>query len=332
MTVVRSSPPDIVRAAYVDLVVTDLARARAFWVDLLGFHVTASRARRPVPPRLRGVRPPQRRAPRRPRAGVRPHRVPRPDARRTWTSPSGGSASRGCPTRRVPAGTTRGLGEAVRAVDPLGFTDRAGARDGQGRAARPALRPAPGRQHQPHRPRQHRRPRRAAAAFEYYTSLGFGLSETIEDLSDGTLFAAWMFRKQTVHDVAFTLGAGPMLHHVGVRRARVPRHPRPLRPDRRPRPGGHTSSGGPAATACRTRSTCTCATTTATAWRSTRPTTSPGDPDHEPLRWDVHDERRRDFWANPVVPDLVPGLGRRCSTSTGQPVPGRRAGADRARR
>ena len=27
-----------------------------------------------------------------------------------------------------------------------------------------------------------------------------------------------------------------------------------------------------------------------------------GDPDHEPLRWDVHDERRRDFWANPVVP------------------------------
>ena len=31
--------PDIVRAAYVDLVVTDLARARAWWVDLIGFHV-----------------------------------------------------------------------------------------------------------------------------------------------------------------------------------------------------------------------------------------------------------------------------------------------------
>jgi hypothetical protein len=27
-----------------------------------------------------------------------------------------------------------------------------------------------------------------------------------------------------------------------------------------------------------------------------------GDPGHEPLRWNVRDERRRDFWANPVVP------------------------------
>ena len=33
-------PPDIVRAAYAELVVTDLARARWFWVDLLGFVVT----------------------------------------------------------------------------------------------------------------------------------------------------------------------------------------------------------------------------------------------------------------------------------------------------
>ena len=34
-------PPDIVRSAYVDLVVTDLDRARAFWVDLIGFYVEA---------------------------------------------------------------------------------------------------------------------------------------------------------------------------------------------------------------------------------------------------------------------------------------------------
>jgi catechol 2,3-dioxygenase len=33
--------PDIVRAAYATLVVTDLAEARRFWVDLLGFAVTA---------------------------------------------------------------------------------------------------------------------------------------------------------------------------------------------------------------------------------------------------------------------------------------------------
>src|SRR6202451_2391574 len=33
-------PPDIVRAAYAELVVTSLEDARRFWVDLLGFVVT----------------------------------------------------------------------------------------------------------------------------------------------------------------------------------------------------------------------------------------------------------------------------------------------------
>ena len=35
------TPPGIVRAAYAELVVTDLGRAREFWVDVLGFVVTA---------------------------------------------------------------------------------------------------------------------------------------------------------------------------------------------------------------------------------------------------------------------------------------------------
>lgn len=26
-----------------------------------------------------------------------------------------------------------------------------------------------------------------------------------------------------------------------------------------------------------------------------------GDPDHETYRWDVHDDRRRDFWGNAVI-------------------------------
>ena len=34
-------PPDIVRAAYAELVVTDLAESRRFWVDLLGFAVSS---------------------------------------------------------------------------------------------------------------------------------------------------------------------------------------------------------------------------------------------------------------------------------------------------
>ena len=33
-------PPDIVRAAYAELIVTDLQRARWFWAEVLGFVVT----------------------------------------------------------------------------------------------------------------------------------------------------------------------------------------------------------------------------------------------------------------------------------------------------
>jgi hypothetical protein len=45
-----------------------------------------------------------------------------------------------------------------------------------------------------------------------------------------------------------------------------------------------------------------------------------GDPDHEPLRWDVHDERRRDFWANPVVPSWYLGSAPILDLD-GRPVP-----------
>ena len=112
----------------------------------------------------------------------------------------------------MPGGTTPGVGAAVRAEDPLGFTveffhesapaDRLQQRYDLRRGAEVARLDhfnivVPDVQ----------------SAYEYYRSLGFGLSETIEDAQ--TLYAAWMYRKQTVHDVAFTGGAGPRLHHLG---------------------------------------------------------------------------------------------------------------------
>ena len=121
-------------------------------------------------------------------------------------------AALGARTARVPAGVTPGVGEAVRAEDPLGFTvefffdatyvERLQQRYDLRRGAEPARLDhfnivVPD----------------VRAAYEYYTSLGFGLSETIED--EQTLYAAWMFRKQTVHDVALTGGEGPRLHHLG---------------------------------------------------------------------------------------------------------------------
>jgi len=51
-----------------------------------------------------------------------------------------------------------------------------------------------------------------AAAF--YNEMGFRVTEYTEDEESGRLWAAWLHRKGGVHDIAFTNGAGPRLHHV----------------------------------------------------------------------------------------------------------------------
>ncbi|TPK62945.1 3,4-dihydroxyphenylacetate 2,3-dioxygenase [Mesorhizobium sp. B2-4-19] len=48
----------------------------------------------------------------------------------------------------------------------------------------------------------------------FYNELGFRVTEYTEDASSGKLWAAWTHRKGGVHDIAFTNGVGPRLHHV----------------------------------------------------------------------------------------------------------------------
>lgn len=300
----QTAPPDIVRSAYVDLVVTDLARAREWWVGLLGFHVEHEE---PGTLYLRGyeefvhhsVTLTEGPAPACARIGFR---VRTPDdldrAERFY-------AERGCPVVRVPAGTTPGLGEAVRTVDPLGFpielvhhmqrveplVQRYDLRTGASINRLDHVNIAT-----PNVP----------VAYHLYDDLGFGLSETIEDLATGTLYAAWMFRKQTVHDMAFTLGTGPMLHHIAFA---VPESRDILslcdvigaRNQARYIERGPGRHGVSNAFYLYLRDD--------DGHRIEVYTTDyfTGDPDHEPIRWDVHDERRRDFWANPIVPTWYQG-------------------------
>ncbi|MGW1554184.1 VOC family protein [Streptomyces sp. NPDC002346] len=121
----------------------------------------------------------------------------------------------GRPVRRLKKGEgTHGVGEAVRVIDPLGFPveffheiehaerliQRYDIRHGAEIARLDHFNICT-----PDIP----------AAYAHYKSLGFGCSETIEG-DEHELYAAWMYRKQTVHDVAFTGGAGPRLHHLGV--------------------------------------------------------------------------------------------------------------------
>ncbi|MHB0774934.1 3,4-dihydroxyphenylacetate 2,3-dioxygenase [Halomonas sp. WWR20] len=51
-------------------------------------------------------------------------------------------------------------------------------------------------------------------AVEFYNRLGFRVTEYTEDEESGKLWAAWMHRKGGVHDIAFTNGEGPRLHHT----------------------------------------------------------------------------------------------------------------------
>jgi len=291
------TPPDIVRSAYAELVVTDLAQARHFWVDLLGFVVTFEDSSALY---LRGYDELTHhnlvlRAGPAAALGTLAFRV-RSEADLSRAEAFYGAL--GCRTERVPAGATRGIGEQVRAQDPLGFPVSFFAAASH-----------------PERLQQRYDLRRGAevarldhfnicvpdvpAAYEHYASLGFGLSETIED--GQTLYAAWMYRKQTVHDVAFTGGAGPRLHHLGffahephsvLRMCDILGSVNEYQCIERG-PGRHGVSN---AFYVYLRDPDGHRLEVYTSDYYT------GDPDHPVLRWSVLDPRRRDFWGHAVVP------------------------------
>jgi len=51
---------------------------------------------------------------------------------------------------------------------------------------------------------------------DFYNELGFRTTEYTAAEGTGELWAVWMHRKGGVHDIAFTNGRGPRLHHIGV--------------------------------------------------------------------------------------------------------------------
>jgi len=54
-------------------------------------------------------------------------------------------------------------------------------------------------------------------SYDFYAELGFRLTEYTETEDvPARLWAVWMHRKGNVHDLAFTNGHGPRLHHVGM--------------------------------------------------------------------------------------------------------------------
>jgi catechol 2,3-dioxygenase len=298
MTATGLTPPDIIRSAYAELIVTDLAASRAFYVGVLGLVVTHEdddaihlRAfeeylyhslilrRGPVPA-----------------LAALAYRVRTPgdvDVAAAYY------AGLGCRVERRDAGATRGIGAAVRVEDPLGF-------------------PIEFFHHAEHVERFTRRydvhgagaisrldhfnvvTPDIGAARSYYEGLGFKVSEDIKDDQD-TTYAAWMYRKATVHDVALTGGDGPRMHHIAFATherhqiLHICDHLGAIREsDKIERgPGRHGVSNA--------------------FYLYLRDPDGhrieiythdyyTGDPDNPTLTWDVHDNQRRDWWGTPVVP------------------------------
>jgi len=135
---------------------------------------------------------------------------------------------------------------------------------------------------------------------DFYASLGFRLTEYAEeDGAGGRIAAAWMHRKGNVHDLAFTNGAGPRLHHLAywapntlsiIHLCDVMATTGYLANLERG-PGRHGISN---AFFLYVRCPDGHRTEIYTSDYQTM------DPDHEPLRWSLRDPRRQTLWGQPA--------------------------------
>ncbi len=293
-----ATPPDILRCAYMDIVVTDLAKSREFYVDILGLVVTEESDTEIY---LRSFEEfihhnlVLRQGPIAAVAAMA-FRVRSPE---DVDLAEAYYRELGCRTERRTEGFVKGIGDSVRVEDPLGFpyeffyatthVERLAWRyDLQGPGALVRLdhfnqvTPDVGR------------------GRKYLEDLGFRVTEDIQD-SDGVTYAAWMRRKDTVHDTALTGGNGPRMHHIAF--STQEKHNIIYICDKlgalrksdliERGPGRHGVSN---AFYLYLRDPDGHRVEIYTQDYYT------GDPDNPVITWDVHDNQRRDWWGNPVVP------------------------------
>ena len=137
-------------------------------------------------------------------------------------------------------------------------------------------------------------------SLDFYASLGFRLTEYAEeDGPNGRIAAAWTQRKGNVHDLAFTNGRGPRLHHLAYW---VPTALNIIHlcdvmattgylPNLERGPGRHGISN---AFFLYVRCPDGHRTEIYTSDYQTM------DPDHEPIRWSLRDPRRQTLWGQPA--------------------------------
>lgn len=202
-------PFNIVRLSHVEYGVTDLAASKAFYVDTLGLQITEETENslylRAMEERghhcivLRASKEPSARA-----LGFKVFDEGDLDRAKAFFQ------ERGQPVEWVERPF---MGRTLRTRDPYGIPIDVYARMDR-------LSPI----HQNYRLYQGVRPLRidhvnmfspdVDASVAFYNDLGFRVTEYTEDEESGRLWAAWLQRKGGVHDIAFTNGRGPRLHHT----------------------------------------------------------------------------------------------------------------------
>ncbi len=294
----NATPPDIVRCAYMEIVVTDLEASRNFYVNVLDLVVTEEDENTVYLRSFEEFIHHNLVLRKGPIAAVAAfsYRVRTPEdldrAVAFYTE-------LGCRVERRAEGFTKGVGDSVRVEDPLGFPYEFfyDVEHVERLAWRYDLY-TPGalvrldhfNQVTPDVPR----------AVKYMEDLGFRVTEDIQDEA-GTTYAAWMRRKPTVHDTAMTGGDGPRMHHVAF--ATHEKHNIIAICDKlgalrmsdviERGPGRHGVSN---AFYLYVRDPDGHRVEIYTQDYYT------GDPDNPVVTWDVHDNQRRDWWGNPVVP------------------------------
>jgi 3,4-dihydroxyphenylacetate 2,3-dioxygenase len=293
------TPPfDIVRFAHVELVVTDLAATREFYVDRLGLVVTEETADALY---LRGFEERLHHSLVL-RVGDEPlldHVAFRVRSADDLAKIATAYEELGCRVREV-KDVERGQGPAVRVHDPLGFpleffhemeqADCLLQRFDLYRGAR-ITRADHVNFYVPD----------AAEAFEYYRRLGFRCSEYIAADRDDSLVAVWLYRKQTVHDVALTTGRGPRMHHFAFTTA----EPAAINGLCDMLAGAHHEGvieRGPGRHGVSNAFFVYLRDPDGHRLELYTGDYYTGDPDHQPIRWSASDARRRTFWGH-HVPD-----------------------------
>ncbi len=311
----------IARTSHIEYFVTDLEAARQFYVDMVGFQLTAVDGERLY---LRGLEDRVHhslvlRKSTHPGVSHVAYRVMSPDdldelesACQRW----------GVWYQRCPAGEELGIGYCVRMQDPFGFpveffydTETV-----------PWLLQEYQRYHGAAVMRldhvNYVTPRIQECADWYQQQFGFRLSEYTVSVENGEdrLWGAWMRRKQSSHDLAISNGAGPRFHHasfIAESQASLLRIADVLAATN----GVHHIERGPGRHG----------TTNAFFLYLRDPDGNrlelftgdylTAEPDWQPVRWDLNDPRRATFWGADAPRRWFDEAMSAYDWESGQPVP-----------